>query len=284
MRRLGINTNTGSLENKTSFYYPLLLLPHDEREGMEVLYRYCREADDIADGEGTPLEKKSRFSRFLLGFKAALRDRAQEPLFQNLQNVIHRFTLTPEPLHRILKGVKRDLGPVRFKTFTQLHQYALEVAGGPGLSSMEIFGYKDAEHRQYAENLGVFLQIVNIVRDYIEDGAMGRQYLPTEDFRHFQLEPRFLDETSRHWRSFVEFQLDRAWYFLEKSRESLTLSQRAKLPTAESIAEVYVKLYDKLWLDPYRILEGKAGLSKADKILSVAGATGRCLVWRWAKD
>ncbi len=141
---------------------------------------------------------------------------------------------------------------------------------------MEIFGFKDKPHRDYAENLGVFLQIVNMVRDYREDRGLKRLYFPAEDFKRFHLNPRHIDEKDSQWKLFVEFQLDRAWGFLEKARRTLAASQKAQLMTAEAIAAVYVKLYRKLRAHPYQILKGRTRLSKWDKAFSVLGAVGRC--------
>lgn len=247
---------------------------------MEVLYRFCWVADEIADGPGSPAAKRRSLARFKQNLKAAFQGRAKEGLFHKLQTLIPLFDLSQEPLERIVRGVEQDLRPVRFKEFAELHQYALKVAGGPGLASMEIFGFQDQPHRSYAENLGVFLQLVNITRDWREDMALGRQYLPAEDFKRFHLNPSQLDETNSHWKPFVEFQLDRAWSFLEKARGSLSRSQRAQLATAEAIAAVYVKLHQKLRANPYRILKGRTTLSKADKLLSVLGAVGRCWLWK----
>ena len=249
---------------------------------MEVLYRFCWEADEISDGPGPAASKRRKLARFRENLRRAFQKKAGDPLFQKLQAVILRFGLSREPLERILKGVEQDLRPLRFSRFSQLHQYALRVAGGPGLSSMEIFGFKDRAHRDYAENLGVFLQIVNMARDYREDTALERQYFPTEDFQRFHLSPGNIEEGNSHWKPFVEYQLDRAWGFLEKSRKALTLPQRASLATAEAIAAVYVKLYQKLRSNPDRILKGKTRLSKADKALSVLGVVGRCVLWRWS--
>ena len=269
-----------SLNQKTSFYYPLLLLPAQKRRAMEALYRFCWAADEIADSPAPLAEKKQK----LVQFKKALRDcfkgKARTPLFRNLCETIRFFQMTPQPLFRILQGQEQDLRPVRFKTFHELKAYSLKVAGGPGLASMEIFGFKDAPHRDYAENLGVFLQIVNIMRDFREDMGLGRQYLPAEDFMRFHLNPAHITEGHSHWKPFVEFQLLRAWDFLDQSRKSLSLKQRSKLVTAEAIAAVYLKLHQKLRNYPDRILKSRVSLSKADKMLSVMGTVGRCFLWK----
>lgn len=279
-----MNPQNDSLQNKTSFYYPFFLLPPDKRNGLEALYRFCWAADEISDSSDPIPLKRKKLGKFKKELADCLGRKSPNDLFQNLEKTIERFNLSREPLLRILKGVERDLRPIRFETFAELHQYCLQVAGGPGLASMEIFGFRDKAHRDYAENLGVFLQIVNMTRDYQEDMAMGRRYFPAVDFRKFHLNPALIGENNSHWASFVEFQLDRAWSFLEKARASLTKSQRSRLATAEAISAVYVKLFQKLRNQPHSILKGRTSLSKADKIFSVIGAAGRCGLWQMTED
>jgi phytoene synthase len=275
-----LDPRKGSLENKTSFYYPLLLLSPAKRRALESLYRFCWAADEISDGPGALAAKRRKLAAFKKELSFAFRQRARDPLFQEFQGTLRDFELSLEPLRRILAGVERDLRPVRFKKFAELRTYALQVAGGPGLASMEVFGFRDAAHRTYAENLGLFLQITNITRDFLEDRGLGRLYLPLEDFKRFHLDPSNIEEGNSHWKPFVEFQLDRAWGFLEKSRKALSLRQRADLSTAETIASVYVRLYQKLRNDPARILRGRTKLSKWEKGSVVLGGVLRCAWWR----
>jgi phytoene synthase len=279
-----LNPQDGPLKNKTSFYYPFLLLSPEKRRALEILYRFCWAADEISDSAGPLPLKKKKLVKFKKELKACFAGKSQESFFNRLQSVMNEFQLSKKPFDLILQGVEQDLKPVQFNQFSQLHGYALKVAGGPGLLSMEIFGFRDRTHRRYAENLGVFLQIVNIIRDYKEDLGLGRQYLPGEDFKRFRLKPGHIGEKDSLWKSFVEFQLNRAWSFLEKARSSLTLGQRGQLPTAEAIAAVYVKLFQKLRENPYLILRGKVTLSRADKLISAVSAAGRCFIRRWTGD
>jgi 15-cis-phytoene synthase len=279
-----LNPQNSPLQGKTSFYYPLLLLPKDQREGMETLYRFCWAADDLADNADPLLLKRKNLALFKKNLALALAGKAKDPFLQHFQKTIQQFKLSAEPLWRIVAGVERDLKPIRFKKFVELHRYAMQVAGGPGIAAMEIFGFKDKSHRNYAENLGVFLQIVNITRDFKEDMALGRHYFPEEDFERFHLNPHQLGEKNSHWNSFVKFQLNRAMFYLQRARKSLTRQQQSQLCTAEAIAAVYIRLHQKLKTHPHQILEGKVSLSSTEKLLSVAGASIRCFLWKQAKD
>jgi 15-cis-phytoene synthase len=277
-----VNPLDGSLQKKTSFYYPLLLLPRRQRRAMEILYRYCWAADDISDSNDPLPVKVNKFKLFKKLLADSFSGKAVEPFWRNFQEMVQEFHLSKEPLLRILKGVERDLKPVEFRNFSELHRYALQVAGGPGVATMEVMGFRDKSHRDYAENLGVFLQIVNITRDYQEDMAWSRQYFPSADFKRFHLHPRYIGEGTSHWKPFVQFQLDRAWGFLEKARRSLTERERGGLVTAEAIAAVYIKLYQKLRNNPNAILRGRTSLTQTDKLLSVVGSAGRCWLWKVA--
>jgi phytoene synthase len=278
-----LNPQKSPLEQKTSFYYPLLLLPADQRAGMESLYRFCWAADDIADNSDPLPLKKKKLAVFKKNLNAALKGKASDPFFKQFQETIEKFRLSPEPLQRIVAGVERDLKPIRFVRFEELRRYALQVAGGPGLASMEIFGYRDEAHCKYAENLGIFLQIVNMVRDYREDLSLGRHYFPQEDYKRFHLNPHTLDEKHTHWRSFVTFQLDRAWTFLDRAWISLSKHERSELRTAEAIAAIYVRLHQKLRSQPDQVLQGRVSLNKVEKGLSALGAWSRCQLWHWVK-
>jgi phytoene synthase len=264
-----VDPRTSPLAGKTSFYFSFLLLPRDQRLALETLYRFCWAADDISDSTLSPEEKQKKLKSFRQNLRTCLSGQALDPFFREFQGVVSRFRLSRKPLEDILKGVERDLRPVRFKTFAELLHYALQVAGGPGVASMEIFGFKDSAHRRYAENLGIFLQLVNMLRDLKEDGAAGRQYFPTEDFKKFRLNPLNIQAGDPNWARFVGFQLERAKSFLEKSRAALSPAERRLLPTAEAIAAVYLRLFSKLKNHPDRILKGRTSLTKWEKLWAV---------------
>src|SRR5258708_122735 len=135
-----MNPQNGSLKNKTSFYYPFLLLPGKKRRALESLYRFCWAADDISDSTGSSELKKKKLKEFKKELEVCFKGKSRAPLFQNLTKAIRDFNLSQEPLRRILRGVERDLKPIRFKAFAELHRYALQVAAGPGVSGDEIFG------------------------------------------------------------------------------------------------------------------------------------------------
>jgi 15-cis-phytoene synthase len=274
-----------SLHGQTNFYLPMLLLPAPRRLALEGLYRFCREADDIADEPGTVAGKSRRLKGLRLdlrrGFKAG---RSAHPILGPYLAAALPLGVTLPPLETILDGCERDLGSVRFRTFRELQDYSLQVAGGPGLASMEIFGFHDGPHRAYARNLGLFLQLTNVMRDVKEDLALGRLYLPVEDWKRFGLKPGVLPVPGPAWDAFVRFQLDRANGFWQAARRDLDLRERGALSTAEAIAAVYRRIHRELHADPSLALAGRVRLSAFGKAAAVLGAWTRCLVCKgWGR-
>ena len=96
---------------------------------------------------------------------------------------IRQFSLPREPFEALIEGVEMDLGCRRYETFADLYEYCIRVASAVGLICVEIFGYRDPAARQYAIDLGVALQLTNILRDVPVDLAQGRVYIPLEDLR-----------------------------------------------------------------------------------------------------
>lgn len=275
-----MNAATEPLRKRTNFYYPLLLLPKARRAAMERLYRFCREADDIADGPGGSAGKRRRLEELRRALRRGFRDGVSpHPFVGPLLSTALPLGLTRAPLETILDGCEQDAGRVEMRTFRELHSYALKVAGGPGLSSMEIFGFHDAPHRAYAEDLGVFLQLVNVVRDVAEDHALGRRYLPRDEWKRFGLPARGLPAPGPAWDAFVRFQLDRAHEFRDKAFAALRRRDRGRLSTAEAIADVYGVLHGLLRADPARPLSERVRIPAHRKAAAVLGAWARCTLW-----
>ncbi len=270
-----------SLNKLTNFYLPMLLLPAARRRALMGLYRFCREADDIVDEPGSISEKRRRLDALRRDLKTGFsRGRSDHPILGPFLSAALPLGVTLPPLLAVLDGCARDLGRVRLTRFAQLRDYASKVAGGPGLSSMEIFGYKDAAHRTYAMNLGLFLQLTNVVRDVREDLAMGRLYLPASEWRRFDLEPGRLPQAGPAWDAFARFQLDRALDSWKAACRALSARERGALSTAEAIAAVYLPIHRLLYEKPSRALAGRIRLSTFRKAAAVAGAWLRCLTGR----
>src|SRR5579859_3320118 len=148
-----------------------VLLPKAKREGMSVLYAFCREVDDIADEESQPVEqRRERLAAWREDVRRACNgDRPELQVNVELQPVIQQYHLPFSYFDELIKGVEMDLDIKRYADFAELEEYCYRVASIVGLLSIEIFGYTDPACRPYAVYLGKALQLTNILRDVRSD-------------------------------------------------------------------------------------------------------------------
>ena len=160
-------------ENARNFYYTFRPMPAVKRRAMYAVYAYCRLCDDIADGE-LPLEEKR------LGFEEVRRNlRASEakgddgPMYLALHDTARRFEIPYRYFEEILEGVEMDMVKIRFASFDELREYCYKVASVVGLVCIRIFGFEDPKAEGYAVDMGLAMQLTNILRDVKEDASAG---------------------------------------------------------------------------------------------------------------
>lgn len=185
-------TNCTTVARDTNFYYSFLVLPAEKRRALIAVWDFCRAVDDAVDGAGgepAPEPAGSEASRrevarwrreLALVFGGGTPETAQG---RALVPFVRRFGLARDPFDALIEGVEMDLGDRRYQTFAELYEYCIRVASAVGLMCLDIFGSRDPGARQYAIDLGVALQLTNILRDVPDDLARGRVYIPQDDLR-----------------------------------------------------------------------------------------------------
>jgi phytoene synthase len=168
----------------TSFAYSFLALSRDRREAITAVWDFCRAVDDEVDEhvERPIAERRAGLQRWRDEVAACFEDgRPQTPQGRALQVVASRWPVQRLPFEQLIDGCAMDLEPQPFATFCDLRGYCYKVASTVGLICIEIFGYENPATRQYAEELGLALQLTNILRDVPSDLARGRLYIPLDE-------------------------------------------------------------------------------------------------------
>jgi phytoene synthase len=173
----------------TNFYYSFLVLPPAKRRAIVAVWEFCRAVDDAVDeatGEDASRTAAAELARWRDEL-ARCYDGGEADTIQGRQLTPHiaRFGLPRRAFEDVIDGVEMDLITVRYDTFEALREYCLRVASAVGLICVEIFGYRDARTRDFAVELGVALQLTNIIRDVAADWRQGRLYLPRQDLARF---------------------------------------------------------------------------------------------------
>jgi len=262
-----------------NFYYGFVLLPAQRREAIYAAYAFSRRCDDSVDGD-EPLDQKL----------AALDRRREElarcyagdppvndPVLVALSDAVRRFNIPRTHLEHLLEGVEWDLRVARYPDFAALEEYCDRVAGAVGLVSLHVFGFTDPAAPRHARDLGVALQLVNIMRDVAEDAGRGRIYLPQEDLTRFGVAPSSLTrvEYSDGFRALMAFEVERAQHWYERALGQLPAVDRRPQRTGLIMAAIYRTLLTEIARDGFLVLDRRTSLTPVRKLW---------LAWRTARS
>lgn len=266
-------------ESKSNLALAFVALGRERRKDITVFYAFCRVIDDIADSTELNVEEKSRR---LTAWRRWLREGspAESTIAREVRELIAKYSLRPAMLEEIIDGVEMDLERVRYETFDSLRLYCYRVASAVGLVSIEIFGYRNPACREYAIQLGLALQVTNIIRDVGKDVRIGRIYLPQEDMARFNyseddlLQQKYNDSFVR----LMEFEATRADEFFAAAGSFLPSEDRRSMVAAEIMGSVYRGLLKRMKADRFRVFEKGYRLTSIEKGGRIAAQFFRVLL------
>jgi phytoene synthase len=249
----------------TSFYYSFLALPAEKRNAIIAVWDFCRAVDDAADEPGdvdpaTALAVWRAEVARLYGGRTPDTHQGKQ-----LAPYIARFALPRSAFDDLIDGVAMDLERSRYETFEELRQYCLRVASAVGLICVEIFGYRDVRARDYAIDLGIALQLTNIIRDVSADLERDRLYLPTEDMERFGCTEHDLraGAVSENIQRLLAFQVARAKRFYEKAEATLPRSDERRLVAARIMGAIYADLLRSIEREGYDVFRRRIHVPRA---------------------
>src|SRR5436309_1509985 len=254
-------------QSKSNLALAFISLGRERKRDITVFYAFCRVIDDIADSsELSVIEKRVRLAKWRQMLHAAAGD---DPLLaRDVRHLIAKYSLPVAMLEEIIAGVEMDLSTLRYPTFEELRIYCYRVASAVGLVSIEIFGYTNPGCRRYALDLGMALQLINIIRDVGQDLANGgRIYLPLQDLDRFGYSEKDLRERVYDDRfvALMEYEADRTRTFFHSARVHLPPEDRRSMRAAEIMGAVYSRLLRRMKADRFRVFEKRYSLNGLEK-------------------
>jgi len=236
---------------------------------MNTVYSFCRITDDIVDNdEMSGEEKQNQLNSWKKDFSKALDKRSDNSLLCELNNCIEQFEIPHKPFFDLIDGMELDLNKNRYSTFEELKEYCYKVASTVGLMTIPVFGYKNKSTEEYAINLGIALQLTNIIRDVKADALRGRIYLPTEDLEKFNYSEQELFDGiyNDNFIELMKFQSDRARKFYRLADNHLLPEDKSSMFTARAMEYIYCRLLDKIAQENFNIFEKKIRVSMFNKL------------------
>lgn len=264
-----------------NFAYGIALLPQEKRRAMSALYAFARRIDDIADSD-RPTDEK------LAGLAAVDADvallatgelpRADDAVLVGVHDAAGRFAVPVAAFGEIVEGCRRDSTGATYATFADTEAYCRLVAGSVGRLSLGVFGHEgdDAEASRLADDLGVALQVTNILRDVAEDRGMGRVYLPADEIKRRGCEPDLsgppaaMADLVAHFATVGE-------QFYRKGLPLLDRLDRRSRACVAAMSGIYRQLLRQIADAPGSVLDRRVSLSTPQKVWvaakSLSGAT-----------
>lgn len=271
----------------TNFYYSFLVLPARKRHAIVAVWDFCRAVDDAVDNaaEDDAGKADAELQRWRRELAACFEGR--EPLTaqgQALAPLVARFQLKKQHFERLIEGVEMDITPRRYETFEDLYEYCIRVASAVGLICLDIFGATTPAAEEYATNLGVALQLTNILRDVPGDLARGRVYIPLEDFRAYGCTEADLTreaaESGRGVRSatvkaLLAQQGRRARAYYARAARTLPREDARSLVAAEIMGAIYQAILRQIEARDYDVFSQVARIPRPQRAVIAARVWAR---------
>jgi len=256
-------------KSRSNFYYAFLFLPRPRRDALYAVYAFCRMVDDAVDLQTDPDAQRGELARWRAELARCYDGGAVEtPIGRRLAEAVHAYAIPRSALEAILEGVEMDVDHQAYDTFDALYPYCYRVAAAVGLCCIEIFGYTEPRAREYAVNLGVALQLTNIMRDVEGDAVAGRVYIPRDDLARFGVsaDDRRAGRYTEGFVALMEHQAARARRFYAAAHETFPLRDARTLVAAEIMGRIYLSLLEELEARRFRVFGGRVTVPTRRKL------------------
>ncbi len=266
-----------SWKHAKTFYFATHFLPAPKRRAVHAVYALCRYVDDIVDHCEDKLSRKSLTKDKIVLLINKWRTDIEScyggvlidhPIMIAWHNTLKKYQIPKNLPLELIDGVCMDLKQNRYETFDELYTYCYKVASVVGLMTSEIFGYTSEESLKHAVELGIAMQLTNILRDVGEDAQKGRIYLPLEDLKRFNLtEEEILNGVmSEKFINLMKFEIERARrYYSESERGIAMLSQDSRLAVKVS-HDNYSRILRRIEEINYDVFKQRAFVSNTKKL------------------
>lgn len=274
-----------------SFYFAAKFLPAEKQKAVYPIYAFCRHIDDEIDEAGIAEQKESivaveRWQTKLNDVYAGkpfesenYADEKQNLVLTAWRDLLGKYKIPRDLPLELMRGVLQDTNVKRYETFDELYGYCYRVASTVGLMSSEILGYSEKIALEYAEAMGIAMQLTNILRDVKEDAAMNRIYLPQEDLRRFGVSEKqiFAGKANDNFIKMMKFQVGRARDYYAQGERGIGLLEKDSRFTVLLASRIYSKILDEIEKQNYNVFNRRAHTSKRQKIFAIP------LIWLNAK-
>jgi len=252
----------------SSFAAAFWMLGREQRRALHAIYAFCRLADDIADDESIRGDRRALLDRWRDELDAAYAGRSRHPVGIAMADTVERFDLPRVWFEELLEGIAMDLRGVEIGAFRDLERYCYCVASTVGLAIIGVLGRRDPAVERYAIELGIAVQLTNVLRDVGDDLASGRVYLAREDLDRHGVTRQMIARgvLTDGLRALLQEHADRAHVRFERARAALPAEHARALRPARAMGAIYHELLQRLERHDFPCLDRVLRLSRAERV------------------
>jgi len=255
-----------------NFAYAFITLPSYKRRAIYAVYAFCRYCDDAVDQKMSQEKKLKALVELRQQLAKTYSGHPEGAVFTALADTAKTFNIPQQYFQDVISGVEIDLTKRRHESFDELRTYCYQVASAVGLICLEIFGYKNPRAKDYAVDLGLAMQITNILRDVQEDLERDRIYIPQQDMEEYGYSEAELRAgvVNDAYRRLMSFQAQRARDYFRSGFQLLPyLSLRCRACPAV-LAQIYSQILDRIERNNFDVFNGRISLTGREKLLVTA--------------
>ena len=252
----------------SSFYYAFLFLPPPRRAAITAFYAFCREVDDVVDEVSDPAVAATKLAWWRREVQAAFAGQPTHPVMEALQPIAAAFGIRADHLLAVIEGCQMDLDQSRYLDFPGLARYCHLVAGIVGEVAANIFGRSSEATIAYAHQLGLAMQLTNIIRDVGDDARRGRIYLPVSELQQFEVKAQEIlsRSYSERFTALMRFQAERAHRCYDEALALLPEQDRQAQKPGLMMANIYRTLLREIEADDFQVLHQRTSLTPIRKL------------------
>lgn len=267
-----------TLRYARTFYFASIFLPKPKRNACYAVYAFCRYIDDLVDTVSEEKEvNRDVIDRTIAEWQRRLDctyagELVNDPVMIAWGDTLRRFSIPRGLPDELIAGVMTDLRTsVRFETFDELREYCYRVASVVGLMTSEIFGYTHEHTLEHAIDLGIAMQLTNILRDIGEDHANDRIYIPREELHRFGLDEQAIAtrRICQGFRELMRFQIHRAHMYYEQAEPGIAMLDRDSRLTVKLMSHNYRRILNVIECNGYDIFSQRAAVPLHRKLMTV---------------
>jgi 15-cis-phytoene synthase len=256
----------------SSFYYAFLFLPQQRRAAITAFYAFCREVDDVVDETSDASVAATKLQWWRKEVAQAYAGNPSHPVMKALMPLTAEFNIRAEHLQAVIEGCQTDLDQTRFLDYPALQRYCHLVAGVVGEVAASIFGRSHERTVQYAHQLGLAMQLTNIIRDVGDDARRGRIYLPVNELQRFDVKAHELLKRDKPWgyserfSALMRFQAERAHAAYDSALALLPESDRVAQKPGLMMANIYRTLLRDIETQGFQVLHQRTSVTPLRKL------------------